>query len=220
VTQPDAFPLRAVIFDFDGTLAHTLPICIEAFRRAAEPLTGRALSDAEIEATFGPSEEGSVRVLAPGAHEACLEAYVDHYERLHDSVVEPFPGLVPLLRELETRGVRLALVTGKGARSCEISLRRVGLAGVFEHVETGCEHGPCKPEGLRRILGHWGIPASRVAYVGDSPKDVDDAHECGMVAVAAAWAESARPDRLEDRRPDALFRTVEEFAVWLREKTM
>ena len=57
--------IRAVVFDFDGTIADTLPLCIAAFRQAVEPHAGRRVSDEEIIATFGPSEEGTIRALIP-----------------------------------------------------------------------------------------------------------------------------------------------------------
>jgi phosphoglycolate phosphatase-like HAD superfamily hydrolase len=58
--------IRAVIFDLDGTLADTLPLCIQAFRASVQPLIHRCPSDEEIVATFGPSEEGTIMALAPG----------------------------------------------------------------------------------------------------------------------------------------------------------
>ena len=45
--------MKCLIFDLDGTLGNTLPLCIAAFKQAIEPLAGRSLSDAEIIATFG-----------------------------------------------------------------------------------------------------------------------------------------------------------------------
>ena len=56
--------IKALIFDLDGTIGDTLPLCIKAFRRSIEPLIGRSVSDAEIIATFGPSEEGTIMALA------------------------------------------------------------------------------------------------------------------------------------------------------------
>ena len=61
--------LKAVIFDFDGTVCDTLPLCIAAFRKSIEPLAGRRFSDQEITATFGPSEEGTIRALIPEFYE-------------------------------------------------------------------------------------------------------------------------------------------------------
>jgi beta-phosphoglucomutase-like phosphatase (HAD superfamily) len=57
--------IEAVIFDLDGTIANTLPLCIAAFRKSIEPLLQASISDEEIIATFGPSEEGTIRKLIP-----------------------------------------------------------------------------------------------------------------------------------------------------------
>jgi beta-phosphoglucomutase-like phosphatase (HAD superfamily) len=50
--------LAGAIFDLDGTLVDTLPVCFAAFRRAFERLGGPPHSDDAIRALFGPSEEG------------------------------------------------------------------------------------------------------------------------------------------------------------------
>ena len=46
--------IKTAIFDFDGTLADTIPLCREAFRRAIRKLDGRILTDEEIERQFCP----------------------------------------------------------------------------------------------------------------------------------------------------------------------
>jgi len=207
--------LSGVIFDLDGTLADTLPLAITAFRRAIEPLTGRTLTDAEIIATFGPSEEGMIRALAPAHYDAALADYLRHYEALHDMVSEPFPDMRELLADLTARGVRVGLVTGKGAESAWLSLRRLGLEDVFEAVETGDPTGPRKAEGIRRILAGWGMPPAEAVYVGDAPSDVATAREAGVAVVGAAWAETTDRDLLVAEKPDALLVTVGELKDWL-----
>ena len=52
------FMLKAVIFDFDGTIGDTLKLVIESIREAVSPFMDRELSDDEIADTFGPIEEG------------------------------------------------------------------------------------------------------------------------------------------------------------------
>lgn len=49
--------IKAMIFDLNGTIGNTLPLCIKAFRKSIEALMKRKITDAEIVATFGPSEE-------------------------------------------------------------------------------------------------------------------------------------------------------------------
>ena len=43
---------KTIIFDLDGTIADTLPLCIAAFKRSIEPLLGREVGEAEIIATL------------------------------------------------------------------------------------------------------------------------------------------------------------------------
>ena len=212
---PAAGPFRAVLFDLDGTLADTLPLCIRAFRHAIEPAAGRAVSDAEIVATFGPSEEGTIRALVPGQYDAALAAYLHHYERLHGDCPAPFAGIAALLRDLRRRGVRLGMVTGKGARSTVLSLRRFGLEDVFEIVETGSPHGPRKTEALQAILAAWNMAPGEAVYIGDAPSDVAAARAAGVAVVSAAWAGSADPAALRALAPDLLAATVDELRGWL-----
>ena len=188
---------------------------IAAFRRAIEPLAGRTLTDAEIVVTFGPSEEGTIRALAPDHYDVGIADYLRHYEALHDMVPEPFPDMRELLADMEARGVRLGLVTGKGARSAEFSLRRFGLENTFEAVETGDPTGPRKAEGIRRILAGWGMEPTEAAYVGDSPSDVTAAREAGVAVVGAAWAETTDRKLLAAEKPDVLLATVGELKDWL-----
>lgn len=53
--------MKAIIFDFDGTLANTLPLCFEAFRQVFKTFDNRDLTNNEIKAMFGSSETGIIR---------------------------------------------------------------------------------------------------------------------------------------------------------------
>ena len=207
--------IRGVLFDLDGTLGNTLPVCIGAFRKAIEPFAGRELSDAEIVATFGPSEEGTVHVLAPGHADEALAGYLHYYALLHDSCPEPFAGVVEMLTDLQARGVKLALVTGKGQGSADIPLARLSLAPFFEHIEVGSALGPRKPEAITDILRRWEMEPTAAVYVGDAPSDIPSARKAGTYAVAAAWAATAEPDLLRAENPDALFLNLADFQAWL-----
>jgi pyrophosphatase PpaX len=119
--------IRGVIFDLDGTLADTIPVCIAAFRSAFEKYSGHPWDEQEIKALFGPTEEGSCRRAVPDHWQSCLETYLEVYEKAHAGLTEPFPGMKDALRLLQERGVSTAVVTGKGPVSALISLKRLGL---------------------------------------------------------------------------------------------
>ena len=209
--------LRGMIFDLDGTLADTLPVCFAAFREVFRNYLGIDYSDQQVRAMFGPSEAGILKSRIPERSEEALADYLSAYERHHRMCPEPFPGIREILERLGRHGVRLAVVTGKGEGSASISLRVLGLENLFEPVKAGAEGGGVKPDAMRQVLAAWGFPPAEVASIGDARPDVDSAKQVGLVPLAAAWARTADFDLLASRKPVAVFREVAEFAAWVDE---
>ncbi|MBI2115168.1 MAG: HAD family hydrolase [candidate division NC10 bacterium] len=207
--------LAGVIFDLDGTLGDTLPVCFAAFRRALRKFSDRRYTDDEIAALFGPSEEGIIQQLVPDHWQACLDTYLAAYEEESARRARLFPGIETALRLLSERGVVLAIATGKGAHSAAISLRHLNLAKHFDVVETGSPEGGVKPGSIRKILGKWGAPPHEVAYVGDAPSDIEAAVEAGVIPLAAAWATTSSAEGLGALGPLETFRSVGSFIAWI-----
>lgn len=212
--------IKGVIFDLDGTITHTLPLCIRAFREAIGPLSGRTLSDEEIVATFGPSEEGTIRALAPERYEEGIAAYLEAYDRLVDPKYGPFPGITEWLQSLVQSGLPIALVTGKGPGSTAITLAKFDLERFFEHVATGSPDGPVKPSRIREVIEHWSLPPDEVLYVGDAPSDITAAHEVGVRVMSVLWSPESEvgADELRALRPDVLVETIADARKWLDER--
>ena len=211
--------IKAVIFDLDGTLANTLPLCIQAFRQSVEPLINRSISDAEIIATFGPSEEGTIMALAPNHYEKGVSDYLHYYKQLHDMCPVPFDSIKEILQTLKSGGIRIAMVTGKGKHSTDISLKHFELTNFFEIIETGSPEGARKAEGIRIVLdGLTNIKKDEVIYVGDAPSDITASRKVGIPIIAAAWADTSEPEKLQQMQPDELFYTIKDFKDWLLNK--
>jgi len=208
-------PIAGVVFDVDGTLADTLPLIYDALNRVLEASGRATMADAEIRAMFGPSEEGIIAQLMGEEWEDPFEAFLAYYEERHPDYVRPFPGVHELLRWLGDQGARRGVVTGKGARTAEVTLRLLELERYFEVVEAGSPDGSRKPEALRRVVGRWGLPPARVAYVGDSANDMAAARSVGAVGLGAAWAGEATADVLRDAGASAVFPTPEDLHQWL-----
>ncbi len=212
--------IKAVIFDLDGTIANTLPLCIEAFRNSVEPLAQRTVSDEEIIATFGPSEEGTIMALIPEHYDKGVSDYLKFYESMHHLCYSPFEGIVELLSELRNKKVKIAMVTGKGKYSTDISLKQFDLAGFFELIETGSPSGPRKAEGIQLVLKNWkDIQTDEVIYVGDAPSDIIAGRKAGVSVIAAAWADTAEPQKLTLLNPDKIFYKIKDFSEWLESNT-
>lgn len=208
--------IKGLIFDLDGTIGNTLPLCIQAFRQSIEPLALKQLSDEDIIATFGPSEEGTIQTLIPEHYEAGIVNYLQFYEDLHDICPDPFPGVVDLLGQLREKGIRIAMVTGKGKHSTVITLKKFGLSSYFEHIETGSPEGPVKEKGIAAVLRQWpDLDKSSIIYVGDAPSDITASRKAGIPVVAAAWAPTAEPEKLLAGHPDKIFYTLTQFTDWI-----
>lgn len=209
--------LKCIIFDLDGTLGNTLPLSIAALKKSVEPLSGRTFTDQEIRDTFGPSEEGIIQTLIPDHYEQGVESYLSHYQNLHTMCVSPFAGIVEALDYAKSRNVRLALVTGKGARGTVITLAVFGIASYFDVIETGSPRGSRKVEAIQNVLAQFGLAPEESMYVGDSPSDIIESREVRVPVVSAAWAETADQEELAALQPDWLFTDVQEFTQFLKQ---
>jgi len=203
------------IFDFDGTIADTLPICIEAFQETFAQYGGPRLDAAGVRALFGPSEEGVLAGTLGAEADAALESYLDQYRLLHETCSTPFPGIRRLLDALRHRGVPLAIVTGKGPRSVRISLDYIGLAGYFDPIEAGSPDGSVKGQAMTRVAQAWDVAPERIVSVGDHVNDVREARRAGTIPVSVVWAHPDSAEVLQAEEPEALFVSVDDFASWL-----
>lgn len=208
--------IKAVIFDLDGTIANTIPLCIQSFRKAIEPLINRPLSDEDIIATFGPSEEGTILALAPEHFDQCISDYFRIYEDLHDMCPTPFAGIVDLLTTLQNKQVRIAMVTGKGKYCTDLTLKKFGIPQFFEIIETGQPSGPNKVEGIQNVVDYFeNIAKNEMVYIGDTPGDIVASKQVGISIFAAAWADTAETQKLKELKPDGLFYRIEDLKEWL-----
>jgi len=207
--------LEGMIFDLDGTLAETLPVCLNALQRTFKKFFSRNWTSKEILSCFGPTEEGVIKRLLPERADECLKTYYSEYERAHFVCPRPFPGIPEALRLLRSKNIRLAIVTAKGERTMRISLRRLGLESYFSELEHGFEDGNKKEISIQRVLGRWNVKPASVGYVGDRASDIAAARTQGLVSIAASWAKYSNEERLIHALPDFHFRTVDEFRTWL-----
>jgi pyrophosphatase PpaX len=209
--------LKGFLFDLDGTIANTLPLCIKVYQQTFKHFTGRDYTEDEVTQHFGLTEAGICQNVIPDQWQEGLAYYHQAYEQQHDECRDPFPGIEDALKFLQSQGVRLAVVTGKGEHTANLTLKYLGLADYFEFVEAGKEDAVIKATAMRKILDAWHMDAHDAAYIGDSASDVEQSAQAGVLPLAAEWAETATIYLLESAQPYASFKTVEAFNAWLQQ---
>lgn len=206
-------PLRAVLYDFDGTLADSTELIMRAYRLTMTTHLGDPPPDEAWLAGFGTPLRGQIRRFARSDAEAAamLATYGAFQGAHHDTLLRPFPGAVSAVERLAERGVALAIVTSKYR---EGTLRGMKLCGLLDHFPVivtpeDVTHAKPHPEPVLRALEELGVRPAEAAFVGDSPHDIAAGRAAGTRTAAVLWGPFPR-ERLERERPDYLLAAPED----------
>ncbi len=209
-------PLKAALFDFDGTLVDTTELIYQSLRHASREVLGHEPSREVLMANVGRPlpqqmeeliEKEAGQNADPALPEKLLKSYRTQNDVLHEDLIQEFPGVEEALARLREAGVKTAVVTSKRRHSVEMAVETFpGLGRVTDHfvtMEDTKEHKPEPAPLLKGLELLGGIPVEEAAYVGDSPHDVKAAHAAGVTSVGVSWGafpeevlKSAEPDYL------------------------
>jgi phosphoglycolate phosphatase/pyrophosphatase PpaX len=182
--------MKAIIFDFDGTLANTLPICYFAFQNVFKEFDNKDLSPEEIKAMFGPSETGIIRENLTNVNkEQAIELYYKKYLENHSNLVSPNMEIDEMIRHLKENGIKIGIVTGKARRSLDISLKALQMDKLFEVIITGDDVVKPKPhpEGIIKALSLLGVQNNEAMFIGDSDADIQAGNQANVHTVGVQW---------------------------------
>jgi HAD superfamily hydrolase (TIGR01509 family) len=206
--MPGPGQLRAVLFDWDGTLVDSAAKTYRCYVRVFSA-HGIPFDRIDFERTYSPDWYRTYELVGLPrerweAADACwLECYGTEPSHL-------LPGAALALERLAQRGISLGLVTSGDGLRVRRELQELAVERLFGAVVCGGETERRKPdpEPLRVALERLGVDATRAAYLGDSPEDVAMAKSAGAYAVGIP---GGFPNRLAlaASEPDALAPSLE-----------
>ncbi len=187
---------RVAIFDFDGTLAHTLEDVVACMHGTFEAFGEESPSEAHIRGTMGMSLEAAFSVLRHkemGGDEVAL--WVRRYRWLYASQgglrTRLYPGVLEALARFSDAGVWSVVVSNKGRDAIESALLRLGIAETVRCVFAADGVRYKKPD--RRLYTEEiktalpGVVDSSVLVVGDSESDLRFARNAKLRCCWAAY---------------------------------
>lgn len=211
--------LRALLLDFDGTVADTNELIYRCLDETARELLGLEFPRLAWRRHIGrPLREMFALLGSPSSTvvDRLIEDYRARQDRYLDQV-EAFPGLIEALSELRARGIRLALVTTKLQRIARRQLAVLGIEREFEAVIgfDDCERPKPDPQPFVLALRALAVSPAEAAAVGDTPMDIQGARAAGVLAVGALWCAAAR-EQLLAAQPDRTLAAPAELLSLLR----
>jgi phosphoglycolate phosphatase len=189
-------PIRAVIFDLDGTLVDSLADIAESVNTV---LAERGFATHPLSSYRSFVGDGMVmlarRVLPEHlrSDDETVAAFVRRLKEVYggrsDRLTAPYDGIADLLDALVEEGIAMAVLSNKPH---ELTVGLVGrLLGAWTFAPVFGERPavPRKPDpsAALEIAGKLGLAPKDILYVGDTPTDLATARAAGMPAIAAAW---------------------------------
>jgi len=179
-------PIRAVLFDLDGTLADTAGEIALALDQAFAGLRLPALPEAEVRELIGRGiaslVERALQRLGVDADVAmAIARFEAAYERTVGTAAALYPGVGAGLERLAAAGLPLGIVTNKSRAFTVRLLDSLAIGHRFAVVVCGDDGWPKKPAAdmlLGACAGLGTAPAATL-LLGDSANDVLAARAAG-----------------------------------------
>ncbi len=169
--------VKAVLFDFDYTLADSSEGVIECVNSALEAMSLPAAAPDRIRRTIGLSLSATFRevtgVLSHTREQEFARRFTERADQVMADLTRVLDTVAPVVSALKARGLALGIVSTKFGYRIRAILGRVGLEDAFEVIVGGEDvpvHKP-DPAGLLHAIGDIGCTPRDVVYVGDSATD-------------------------------------------------
>jgi beta-phosphoglucomutase len=213
--------IRAVIFDFDGTIANTEPIHYELFSKILGE-EGIAISQEENsryylhlndQDSFHLALTRNEKLASPEIVASLVNRKSSYFKERINTLDLLFPDAADFIRRT-ARDYPIGIASGALDGEIELILGKAGLLSLFpvvigaEKVEIGKPHPECYLEALRRLNLHFQkvpeIKPAEVLVIEDSIGGIEGVHRAGMVCLAVTNSYSRRDLREADFVVDRL----------------
>ena len=171
---PRPFRLRAVLFDFDGTLTCPGALDFPAIKREVGCPPGNLVLE-------------WIEALPAGAQREHALAALERFELAAAAASAPNADAERVIRGLRARGLKIGVLTRNGLPAIRRALSRFrGLdADDFDVIVTRDDRIPIKPapDGVRHAAAAMGVPPEQTLLVGDFVLDMQAGRAAGSLTA-------------------------------------
>lgn len=203
---------NTAIFDLDGTILDTLADLRDSVNFTLEKNGLPTRSTEEIRAFVGNGIRLLIERAVPENTESdvtdkCFLDFKEHYKINSANSTKPYDGVTSVLKELKSKGVKLAVVSNKADFAVQ-GLMESYFPNLFDYAvgeREGVRRKPC-PDSVFEVFKKLSADKNSTVYIGDSEVDVETAKNAGLPCIAVTWGfrdknvlEAACPEYIIDK---------------------
>ena len=186
--------LDTVVFDLDGTLLDTLNDLANSvnYALAKHRLPTRTIP--EVRRFLG----NGIRYLMKKSvgdnmqddceFEPVSQSFRSHYVEHCLDTTQPYPGIMPLLKALKQRGIKMAIVSNKLHPAVQELAHRFFEGYISSAVgESLTVRRKPNPDAVLAALNELGSTPNNAIYVGDSEVDLETSKNAGLRCALVTW---------------------------------
>lgn len=200
-----------LLLDLDGTLVDAFTTIHRSYTHVLPQLGLPAPTMAQVRRAVGGGLENAMRHFVREDQLAeAVRRHIEHTNRILLEDAKLMPGALELLRAQHAAGVKLAVFTNKRGEHARLVCTHLGVTPYLDGI-FGAKDTPWlkpQPEFAAHVLGQLGAAAASTLLLGDSPFDVQAAHNggfaCWCVTTGTHDVEQLRAAGAEDVFADLL----------------
>ena len=217
--------VKAVLFDLDGTLVHTLPGLTQLVNAVRRDFDKPALPEERVWLYIG---KGMVNLIHRSLTDSMNGRLDDHIFSLAVSSLQKhvekgdydkgtlFPGTKEALELLKKAGLKLAIVTNKPYDMSMETLDSCGIADLFDVVVGGDSAPRPKPakDPVEMAINLLNVSKNEALMIGDSGNDsgAAKAAEGSSILVRTGWSEGVPLETIAERDDAIILADIPEVA--------
>lgn len=212
-------PVRAVLFDLDGTFADTAPDLAFALNETLCHFGLEPLPFERIRPVVSHGGMALIRLgfdMEPGEEgfEERRQYLLQVYQQNICRDTRLFDGMAALLDQLEAHGIAWGIVTNKPSWLTDPLMSAMQLAHRSRAVVSGdtCAHSKPHPEPVLHACQLLGVTPEETLYVGDAERDMIAGRAAGTRTVGALFGYIEANDRPEQWGADHYVQHAAELA--------
>ena len=199
---------RLAIFDYDGTLADSIPWFRSVFQDLIARFDLAPVSAEELEGLRGLSgREIMTRLNMPMWKLPAISRDVRRRKLVAAGEIALFSGVPKLLADMQYLGIKTAIVSSDSEASVRLGLGP--SAALINRFDCGASVFG-KHHKFKRVARRLEINPTDIICIGDELRDIEAAKAAGMDSGAVAWG-YALPAALQAAGPTHFFSSIEEM---------